>query len=583
MINTFKLLLFIILGSVNSFSQNFETTENLSDYCSEDSNPKNRENVLKLIESIADYAGVGRNFSIIECPDINNAFAKNIKNNVDLLEKYILYDLEFFNQINALAGTSWAATSILAHEVGHHINGHSLNNIGSTYKFELEADKFSGRILGFMGATLEEAQAAMNTKKSEEASSTHPAKRDRLAQIKLGWENAKGMSTVVDEEEVKRKLAQSFFDKALKAIDSAEYEVALSYLNTLTYEGLSEAYYFLSKLYHEGLGVSIDQKKAYDLAVEGHNKGSVSCTYLLGYYLYSGKGVKTNREAAINLWNKDFILQYFENQLEKTNNPFYADELGMIYFSGIAVIQDRKKANLYFKEAADNNNVLAMYHLGGWYMDNNNPSFSEAEARIWFEKAAEKEFSAALTTLGNFHCKEIECSGEDRKTAELLYEKALEKQYPEAGALLGILYYYDGQLDKSNFYFRKVEDSHPYAKMSLGNIILRKENLTKEDVKNALTYLFDALDENYYDTYISLIRHTDAIYNGSIPMPDYFETSIHPYFSGDLYKYEDSDDYYNIYRTLLDAYPSLSSKYTENWFRTTPDFVNQINAQLYGS
>ena len=57
---------------------------------------------------------------------------------------------------------------------------------------ELEADEFSGFVLRKMGASLTEAQAAMQTLGNIRATSTHPAKDDRLLSIAEGWESGGG-------------------------------------------------------------------------------------------------------------------------------------------------------------------------------------------------------------------------------------------------------------------------------------------------------------------------------------------------------------------------------------------------------
>jgi hypothetical protein len=80
--------------------------------------------------------------------------------------------------------------SILAHEVGHHLNGHTLLGTGSTPNLELEADEFSGFVMRKLGASLAEAQAAIKLIGSERASKTHPGRAQRLASILHGWDHA---------------------------------------------------------------------------------------------------------------------------------------------------------------------------------------------------------------------------------------------------------------------------------------------------------------------------------------------------------------------------------------------------------
>lgn len=74
--------------------------------------------------------------------------------------------------------------------IGHHLNGHTLSRQGSNHADELEADEFSGFVLRKMGASLEEAQAAMKVLSDERSSATHPGRSYRLAAISKGWGNA---------------------------------------------------------------------------------------------------------------------------------------------------------------------------------------------------------------------------------------------------------------------------------------------------------------------------------------------------------------------------------------------------------
>ena len=90
-------------------------------------------------------------------------------------------------------GNNWGNLFILAHEVGHHINGHSLDlvlyavevvepkTLANQRQQELEADEFAGFILGKLGATLGQTSAAMNliASNKDDTYSTHPSKSNR--------------------------------------------------------------------------------------------------------------------------------------------------------------------------------------------------------------------------------------------------------------------------------------------------------------------------------------------------------------------------------------------------------------------
>ena len=141
----------------------------------------------EVLNDIMSYVGLKANFKI-EAADVPNAAAVITDHT-----RYILYNPSFINSVKRGTKTNWSAVSILAHEIGHHLNGHTVLTKGNWHKMELESDEFSGFILRKMGAKLEDAQAAMNLLASPTGSRTHPGKADRLAAIERGWKQADEM------------------------------------------------------------------------------------------------------------------------------------------------------------------------------------------------------------------------------------------------------------------------------------------------------------------------------------------------------------------------------------------------------
>jgi predicted HD phosphohydrolase len=138
----------------------------------------------QLVERIIDAVGLKSNFEI-QPANIENAAAIVYGG-----RRYVLYNPTFINNLVKTTGTEWAAISVLAHEIGHHLNGHTVTPGGSQPAQELEADEFSGYVLRKMGATLAQSQAAMKTLATANATYTHPAQYDRLASIEKGWNHA---------------------------------------------------------------------------------------------------------------------------------------------------------------------------------------------------------------------------------------------------------------------------------------------------------------------------------------------------------------------------------------------------------
>lgn len=138
-----------------------------------------------IIDEIVNLSGLESNFIVAEESRIENAAAL-VAND----KRYIFYNKDFIEKINNITNSDWAAISILAHEIGHHLQGHTISDSGSRPNQELEADKFSGFILNLMGASLGDAQIAIRKVAPENESTTHPARSKRLNAILEGFNNA---------------------------------------------------------------------------------------------------------------------------------------------------------------------------------------------------------------------------------------------------------------------------------------------------------------------------------------------------------------------------------------------------------
>ncbi|MDO1445369.1 membrane-binding protein [Rhodocytophaga aerolata] len=184
-------LLFVLLNFGKSFSQTPLLVE-VEQSCTYTGEPINGElyefrsssEANMVVRRIMEAVGLKPRFEL-KAANVDNAAAV-IYNS----KRYILYSQNFISQIEGATRTNWAAISILAHEIGHHLNGHTLDHAGSRPSSELEADEFSGFVLRKMGASLHEAQAAMRVLAADEGSYTHPAKNARLEAISVGWKQA---------------------------------------------------------------------------------------------------------------------------------------------------------------------------------------------------------------------------------------------------------------------------------------------------------------------------------------------------------------------------------------------------------
>lgn len=133
------------------------------------------------IQNILSFSGLPVNFEIYSA-NISNAVATTIKG-----KRYILYDPLLLDGIDKDSNSYWGSISILAHEIGHHLSGHTMDHVVSVHNSELEADKFSGFILYKMGATLDQSLHTIQLIGAENDSESHPSKQKRIAAIREGW------------------------------------------------------------------------------------------------------------------------------------------------------------------------------------------------------------------------------------------------------------------------------------------------------------------------------------------------------------------------------------------------------------
>lgn len=189
-----RLIIFLLFVQI-SYGQTKEGIEiclKVQEYVNSFITDKEAENALDKILSVI---GASKNFRLQSCDNINNAIAVTFKGN-----RYILYDKKFMQLITDYTN-NWSNLFILAHEVGHHINGHTRDaalsailddtSLAKQRQEELEADKFAGFVLAKLGASLNQTIAAIDlmTTNSDDRYSTHPNKNKRIEAIRIGFNN----------------------------------------------------------------------------------------------------------------------------------------------------------------------------------------------------------------------------------------------------------------------------------------------------------------------------------------------------------------------------------------------------------
>lgn len=163
------------------------------------------------IDKIMSVIGTSQKPILQACNNINNAVAAVYKG-----QRYILYDRKFIKSLTTGSNKYWSNMFILAHEIGHHINGHSLdillyvNNVidpkslNEKRNQELEADEFAGFVLAKLGATLNEtSKVLLNIPQiTNERSSTHPSRDKRIMSVETGFKKGKLNDDTISNKKV---------------------------------------------------------------------------------------------------------------------------------------------------------------------------------------------------------------------------------------------------------------------------------------------------------------------------------------------------------------------------------------------
>lgn len=158
---------------------------------------KKDTSVELIVSQIINKIGLPQNFELQAITEENAYSFINLENGVP--KRYIAYNKKFFEKLVRKTKTDISIKCILAHEIGHHLSGHTLLNSGSRPLIELEADRFSGFILRKLGSSKEDALLAVSHQVETKATKTHPSLAAREAAIINGW-------IAADAEENNKKL-----------------------------------------------------------------------------------------------------------------------------------------------------------------------------------------------------------------------------------------------------------------------------------------------------------------------------------------------------------------------------------------
>jgi hypothetical protein len=164
----------------------------------------NETNYDSLVLDVIDLVGLqGLDVDIVKI----NRFGAFSGINILTRRKYFLYSPEFFDSIKTVTKSLNPIRSVCFHELAHHFYEHPLKPSWGSYMYEKQADRYSGRQMAIINATLEESLAAMEHFGDTDDTTSHPSKKVRLADIRKGYIEAK-VKVLKDTAYIKRYLME---------------------------------------------------------------------------------------------------------------------------------------------------------------------------------------------------------------------------------------------------------------------------------------------------------------------------------------------------------------------------------------
>ena len=197
----------------------------------------NQRQANAALDKILSSIGASKRFVLQECSNMNNAVAVSYQG-----VRYILYDPDFMNEITY--SDTYQNMFILAHEVGHHINGHTLDlnlesdeiavnmSLSSSRVQELEADEFAGFVMGRLGAPLSSLINVLKniSTENDDSYSTHPNLSKRIAAVKKGFDSSGGAVDLKNNRVVESKYSNTSYA-------NVEYLTLTDYYSDAIYTG----------------------------------------------------------------------------------------------------------------------------------------------------------------------------------------------------------------------------------------------------------------------------------------------------------------------------------------------------------
>lgn len=184
-------------------------------------------------------------------------------------------------------------------------------------------------------------------------------------------------------------------------------------------------------MYYQGYGVSVDYTQTHEWLKKAMEQDYPYAYFQVGFMIEEGKAFKKDVEIAKTYYQKAAELgsESAISRLEELGDTKYKTfETANKYYYGLdGVNQNYYMALQYFKDSAENGNIIAQYMLGSMYYEGKGCSRNYREAFTWLKKAANAGNSDAQYRVGVMYDNGLSVS-KDTYAAKFWYNKSGKNQ-----------------------------------------------------------------------------------------------------------------------------------------------------------
>ena len=345
-ISFFLYLSVVSAQSICSISE-AELTYNTANCLSGYSGIKLESENQKSIDNILNTIGIANaNFVTKSCKDIYNAFAYYDSYNKI---RYIAVDENFIYNLNP-KNYQWTSVFVLAHEIAHHLNGHTITGIKSDNERrqrELDCDKFAGFAIRKLGGSIESLKKAIKSiPHPKNNTGSHPTYERRLASALEGYKMG-----VEEEKNILKKysaaLEQYFekrhYEKSLSLARENFFDYLLSNNKLKLEESLSNYLKVIGEAPNDA-SVYSEIASVYILLLDYHNAE-----------IYTKKAYAINKRPEFLIDIYDCCTQYHimnQEYISKSCNQ-HSEDLKKIDYKDIANIESLKKLARFYAKSGE--------------------------------------------------------------------------------------------------------------------------------------------------------------------------------------------------------------------------------------